>query len=118
METYLEAGPGDQRSASNEELDAEVSADLANVPPGPMPLATKFGTAAMLDLVDGDYCEELLSSRPQGNAVKEALEITLILLLHRKHPTYPPPTWMPAELLPHFDALQETRNGFLTSLAN
>ena len=54
------------------------------LPPGADPLVTRFSKSAnpkaMLDLVEGDYNQELLSSRLQGNAVKEGLAITLLLL--------------------------------------
>ena len=52
-------------------------------PPGADPLVTRFSKSAnpkaMLDLVEGDYNQELLSSRLQGNAVKEGLAITLLV---------------------------------------
>jgi hypothetical protein len=54
----------------------------------------------MLDLVEGDYSQDLLSRRLQGNAVKEALAITLLRQFKRKDPNFRPPAWMPKELLP------------------
>ena len=56
--------------------------DLKDVPAGALPLAVKFhksiNAVTMLALIQGEYCEELLSSRLQGGAIKEALAITLL----------------------------------------
>ena len=63
--------------------------------PGAIPLVTRFcksaNPKAMLDLVEGEYNQELLSSRLQGNAVKEGLAITLFLQFQKMTPTNPTP---------------------------
>ena len=54
----------------NVEMDADEVVELA---PGEKPLATTFVKSAtpkaMLDLIEGAYSQELLSTRLQGNAV-------------------------------------------------
>jgi hypothetical protein len=71
----------------------------------------------MLDLVEGYYCQELLSSRLHGNAVKEALAISLLLHFRRTTPTNQP-TWMPKELLNLGEDVLQTRLTFTTALAS
>jgi hypothetical protein len=74
----LEGGNTDQGS-NHENMDTE---EVAALTPGTKPLVTKFSRSAnpkaMLDLVEEEYNQDLLSSRLQGNAVKEALAITLL----------------------------------------
>ena len=95
----LEGGNTNQGN-NHEHMDTLESGAL---PPGADPLVTKFSKSAkpmaMLDLVEGDYNQELLSSRLPGNAVKEGLAITLLLQFRRTTPTNQPPAWMPKELL-------------------
>ena len=56
--------------------------EVGALPPGANPLVTRFSKSAnpkaMLDLVEGEYNQDLLSSRLQGNAVNEGLLITLV----------------------------------------
>jgi hypothetical protein len=64
---------------SHENMD---TLEVAALPPGSDPLVTRFSKSAnpkaMLDLVGGEYNQDLLSRRLQGNAVKEGLAITLL----------------------------------------
>jgi hypothetical protein len=71
----------------------------------------------MLDLVEGVYNQDLLSRRLQGNAVKEALAITLLRQFRRKDPNFKPPVWMPKELLSLTDEVMQTRMTFLSALS-
>jgi hypothetical protein len=89
------------------------------LPPGANPLVTKSANPkAMLDLVKGDYNQELHSSRLQGNAVKEALAIILFLQFCRTTLTNQSPAWMPNELLSLGEELLQTRLTFLTASAS
>ena len=68
----LEGGNTDQENNTGDEMD---TMELGALAPGAIPLVTRFSKSAnpkaMLDLVEGEYNQELLSSRLQGNAVKE-----------------------------------------------
>ena len=104
---------------NQENMDTLESGALS---PGADPLVTRFSKSAnpkaMLDLVEGDYNQELLSSRLQGNAVKEGLAITLLLQFQKTTPTNQPPAWMPKELLSLGADVMQTRLAFLTALAS
>jgi hypothetical protein len=95
----LEGGNTDQES-SHENMD---TVEVTALPPGADPLVTRFSKSAnpkaMLDLVEGEYNQDLLSGRLQGNAVKDGLAITLLRQFCRTTPTNRPPAWMPKELL-------------------
>ena len=70
----------------------------------------------MLALIQGEYCEELLSSRLQGGAIKEALAITLLLKYRAEFPTSTAPDWFPHELISAMQEALSERLPFLTSL--
>ena len=92
-----------------EDMETE---DVAALMPGTESLVKRFCRSAnpksMLELVEGVYNQDLLSRRLQGNAVKEALAITLLRQFRRKDPNFKPPVWMPKELLSLTDEVMET----------
>jgi hypothetical protein len=103
----------------NVEMEADEVADLA---PGANPLATTFVKSAtpkaMLDLITGAYSQELLSTRLQGNAVKEALAISLLLQFRKTSPLEPLPAWMPPSLHALSEEVLQARLTFLSALAS
>jgi hypothetical protein len=64
-----------------------------------------------------EYSQDLLSRRLQGNAVKEALAITLLRQFRRKDPNFKPPAQMPKELLSLTGEVMQTRMTFLSALS-
>jgi hypothetical protein len=90
--------------------------------PGADPLVTRFSKSAnpkaMLGLVEGEFNQDILSSRLQVNAVKEGLAITLLRQFRRTTLTNRPPAWMPKELLSLSDHVLQTRMTFLSDLAS
>ena len=60
------------------------------------------------------YPQELLSSRLQGDEIKEALAIAIMLKRKSDKPGEPPLRWMPAELLSATDIVLRDRQSFLT----
>ena len=114
----VEGGNTDHES-NPENMDNE---DVAALTPGTEPLVTKFcrsaNPKAMLDLVEEEYNQDLLSRRLQGNAEKEALAITLLRQFIRKDPNFRPPAWMPKELLSLTDEVMQTRMTFLSALSS
>ena len=63
------------------------------------------------------YPQELLSSRLQGDEIKEALAITIMLRRQEDKPGEPPLRLMPKELLSATDIVLRERKSFLTSKA-
>ena len=61
-----------------------------------------------------DYPQELLSSRLQGDEIKEALAIAIMLKHKSDKPGEPPLRWMPTELLAASDSDIGDRQAFLT----
>ena len=60
-----------------------------------------------------DYPQELLSSRLQGDEIKEALAIAIMLKHKSEKPCEPPLRWMPNELLAASDSDISDRQAFL-----
>ena len=96
------AQPG--KGGTEDTTEVVIEVDLEDLPPGAEPLASKFhkfaNAVTMLGLVKGVYSEDLLSSRLEGRAIKEALAITLLLQFREENPspTTKPPHWIPREL--------------------
>ena len=73
----------------------------------------------MLGLVKGVYSEDLLSSRLEGRAIKEALAISLLLQFREENPspTAYPPHWIPRELLSKGQEVLKVRLSFLAGIS-
>jgi hypothetical protein len=91
----LEGANTDQGS-SHENMD---NVEVAALTPGADPLVTRFSKSANPKNPKAMLDQDLLSSRLQGNAVKEALAITLLRKFRRNSPINRQPAWMPKELL-------------------
>ena len=79
-------------TAPESNLEDMETEDVASLMPGTKALVTRCCRSAnpksMLELVEGVYNQDLLSRRVQGNAVKEALAITLLRQFRRKDPIF------------------------------
>ena len=107
----LKKGDTDKGIDTDGAMDTE---ELDELQPGATPLAITFCKSAtpkaMLDLIEGAYNQELLSTRLQGNAVKEALAITLLLQFRKTTPLDQTPAWMPPALLDHSEDVLQARH--------
>ena len=117
-----DSGSGNTNKGSDR-IDTEMEADeVVDLTPGANPLATTFAKSAtpkaMLDLIVGDYSKELLSTRLQGNAVKEALAISLLLQFRTNSPLESLPAWMPPPLHTLSQEVLQARLTFLSALAS
>ena len=95
--------------------------EIVALPAGADSLVKKFARStnpkSLLELVEGDYNQDLLSKRLQGNAMKEGLIITLLRQFRAKDPNFKPPAWMPKELLSVSEEAMEERMSFLRALS-
>jgi hypothetical protein len=106
----------DGASASGEEhMDTSI---LEEPKVGRDPVVTHFQGSckmpAMLALVPDSYCKELLSTRLQGDEIKEALAITIYRQYKQENPCLNPPAWFPAEILRKSEQELTDRMAFLT----
>ena len=106
----------DGASASGEEhMDTSI---LEEPQVGRDPVVTHFPGSckmpAMLELVPDSYCKELLSTRLQGDEIKEALKITIFWQYKQENPCLKPPAWFPAEVLSRSEQELIDRMAFLT----
>ena len=113
---------GNSRNREGDVVDNEMdTGEVVDLLKGAIKLVPQFSKLCSLSnlcaLKPEGYPQELLSSRLQGDEIKEALAITIMLRRQEDKPGEPPLRWMPKELLSATDIVLRERKSFLTSKA-